>query len=32
MEEVNSLLANLKLGPRARAGTPKEPPRSAKQS
>ncbi len=24
MEEVNSLLANLKLGPRARAGTPKE--------
>jgi hypothetical protein len=24
LEEVNSLLANLKLGPRARAGTPKE--------
>jgi predicted dinucleotide-binding enzyme len=24
MDEVNSLLANLKLGPRARAGTPKE--------
>jgi len=24
IEEVNSLLANLKLGPRARAGTPKE--------
>src|SRR5471030_3338281 len=24
MDEVNSLLANLKLGPRARAGTPQE--------